>query len=157
MSEGPDNDQNVLSRALAQALAALSEIRPEARNEPTLLAAQVSQAVAILGEEITRRLVAYASSDAPNDAEQAYRRYVRDIALLKERVSQIERVVLDRTRFEEAREEWLGLTNLLDSALEPLIDLMTFPDPNQAVADLSQGYSFDSENVGFKRVRPKAS
>jgi hypothetical protein len=68
---------------------------------------------------------------------------------------ELEQLLLDRAAFERAREEWLGLTVLLDRTLEPLIDLMTFADPSQPEADLSRGYSFDSETLGFTRVRFK--
>lgn len=157
MSGAPNADQEVLLRAIDLAISKLSEARSEAGYDPMLLAIKVGHAVRNLEEELVRHLLVYATSETSDITEYAYRRYVRDVALLKLRVAQIEQVVLDRPRFEKAMEEWLELTNLLDSALEPLIDLMTFSDPSQAVADLSQGYSFDSENVGFKRVRFKAS
>ncbi|ADD27314.1 hypothetical protein Mlute_00111 [Meiothermus luteus] len=149
-----DPDLELLRGSLLEAAEALSRLAREPGPGGLELAAAVTQAVSELNGQVNALLLGLAARPV-EPMDEAYLRYLKDLVRLRAGVMELEQLLLDRAAFERAREEWLGLTVLLDRTLEPLIDLMTFADPSQPEADLSRGYSFDSETLGFTRVRFK--
>lgn len=149
-----DPDLEALRGSLLEAAEALSRLAREPGPGGLELAAAVTQAVSGLNGQVNALLLGLAARPT-GLMDEAYLRYLKDLARLRAGVMGLEQLLLNRVAFERAREEWLGLTVLLDRTLEPLIDLMTFADPSQPEADLSRGYSFDSETLGFTRVRFK--
>lgn len=88
----------------------------------------------------------------PNVA--GYSRFLEDLARLQQTIGEIEPTVLDAGTFVQAREvadDNLRFTMALDTVIECAVDLLSFDNPDSERADLSEGYSFDSKNIGFKR------
>lgn len=83
-----------------------------------------------------------------------YTRFLDDLVRLKRALAGIEATVLDPAALALARtnaEENIRFTTALDSIIESAVDLLYFDNPESEQIDLSEGYSFDSKNGGFRR------